>query len=338
MRNRWEQGRLCVAVVAGAAISSLALPAASLASSADVSGDTLTFRALAGEANDMTISAVVTSDGPAFRLADSGAPITLDPDSSQECRAMPPSAVECRALTIRSFVVWGNDGNDELVNDTATTSSLYGGDGDDSVTGGDGPDLISGGRGADLLSGRGGDDQIVSGGNYLDLISCGAGVDSVWTDQLDQMASDCEIAYGSEVPLPDARNGTTTGTGTTAPTGVSAPGTTPATGVTVPVCRARLLRVPRARKAHVAGVGRVTFSVARISRRRIRVRLNAVTRSLARVNLKLDGRRLKAGTSRLLSRTVRLRSLRPGRHTVRATLTPHAGSARTLRLLLNVGC
>jgi hypothetical protein len=154
------------------------------------------------------------------------------------------------------------------------------------------------------------------------------------------MAADCEVVYGSDVPLPDTGSGA--GTQTTPATGV----TTPATSVSVPVCQARLLRVPRSRKANVAGVGRVTLSVVRVSRARIRFGFNAVTRSLAPKNIKLDGRRLKlngrrpqVGRVRLLTRTVLLRSLRPGRHTVKATLMPLDGTPRTLRMVLDVvGC
>lgn len=321
MRGFW-QGRLCAAVVAGAAISGVCAPASMAASAASSSG-TLTFRAAAGEANDLTISNAVVGGMAAFKLADRGAPITPGPG----CVAAGPGAVTCQAPGISSIVAWGFDRNDRLVNDTAMASSLYGGDGDDEVTGGAGRDRIAGGRGADVLSGRGGDDQIVTRGNYSDVVSCGAGVDGVWADRLDGISPDCESVFGDRVPLPPP------------PTTTPAPAAPQPPPASTGTCQMRLLRIPHPRKATVTGAGRVKLAVARRLHGWIRFRLSAVRHRLARVTFKLDGRRLKSSGRRSLTRRVRLRSLRSGRHILSVTVTPRNAKARTLRLVIRVnGC
>jgi hypothetical protein len=328
MRSSW-QGWLCATVVAGVAISALSQPAASLAASAGISSDVLTFRADAGETNNLTISPSATGGGAALRLADLGAPISPGPG----CVATGSGGVTCQAPGLASIVVWTFDGNDRLVNDSATASSLYGGDGDDVVTGGAGPDLIYGGRGDDTLSGRAGDDRIVTGGNYSDVVNCGAGADAVWGDQLDGLSPDCEIAYGSTVPMPKPSTGGATVGGTTPGAGA---GTTPAPTVTAPACQQQLVRLPRARRAMVAGAGRVALSRPHGW---LRLRLIAASRRLARVTFTLDRLTVKPRTPRSLTRRVRLRSLQSGRHTVRANVRPRHGNARKLRLVLDVqGC
>jgi len=86
-----------------------------------------------------------------------------------------------------SIEVTGGDGHDELVGASDLDSSLYGGDGDDTITvlggdvlveAGDGNDTIDGGSGSDTLLGGDGNDSI-TGGASGDSIDGGDGVDSL---------------------------------------------------------------------------------------------------------------------------------------------------------------
>jgi hypothetical protein len=66
-----------------------------------------------------------------------------------------------------------------------------------SVTGGRA--VITGGGGADELLGSPGDDTIDARDGWPDRVSCGGGTDTVQTDQLDEVASDCEAVNTQNV-------------------------------------------------------------------------------------------------------------------------------------------
>jgi Ca2+-binding RTX toxin-like protein len=78
---------------------------------------------------------------------------------------------------------------------------VTGSPGDDDITGyagrqvllgGAGLDVIRGLRGPDLLAGQDGDDTIYSRDDSVDTVGCGAGVDTVFADASDAVASNCE--------------------------------------------------------------------------------------------------------------------------------------------------
>jgi hypothetical protein len=89
--------------------------------------------------------------------------------------------------------VTGDDGNDTIFagggNDQAS-----GGDGNDRVSGGPGDDVLQAGLGLDRLEGNDGADDLRSRDGLADVVSCGAGVDHVDADTVDQIADDCEAA------------------------------------------------------------------------------------------------------------------------------------------------
>ncbi|QDU28581.1 Bifunctional hemolysin/adenylate cyclase precursor [Anatilimnocola aggregata] len=82
------------------------------------------------------------------------------------------------------IVIFGRSGNDSIVIESTTVnpiskpSTIYGEEGNDSISGGSGPDIIIGGDGVDTMAGNAGDDTFVSGlGN--DKIVGGAGIDKI---------------------------------------------------------------------------------------------------------------------------------------------------------------
>ncbi len=77
----------------------------------------------------------------------------------------------------------------------AGTITLNGGDGPDTIQGAKGKDVVSGGKGADVIA--------VSGDTSVDEVSCGGGVDTVYADATDVVASDCEsVTIGAAPALP----------------------------------------------------------------------------------------------------------------------------------------
>jgi Ca2+-binding RTX toxin-like protein len=116
---------------------------------------------------------------------------------------------------------------------TVFNQEMTGGDGNDSLTGGDDNDGLFGDAGLNVLSGKGGGDcfllrgdanERVSGGDGDDVvfafdgtgddISCGAGIDAVRADVVeDRVAGDCEQVFG--------------------PSSLQATGSTPETEVTI---------------------------------------------------------------------------------------------------------
>ena len=56
--------------------------------------------------------------------------------------------------------VLSKDQTDKVTNSTVVQSSLYGGDGNDTLTGGSSNDMLTGGAGADVMKGMNGNDQL----------------------------------------------------------------------------------------------------------------------------------------------------------------------------------
>ena len=82
-----------------------------------------------------------------------------------------------------SITLLGGAGNDILATGVSdvVNNTLYGQDGDDSLSGGAGNDALAGGNGNDTLNGGGGDD-ILNGQAGADLMSGGAGNDTYYVD------------------------------------------------------------------------------------------------------------------------------------------------------------
>src|SRR4249919_685906 len=89
--------------------------------------------------------------------------------------------------------IQGTDRNNRLVG-TPRADAIFGHGGSDQILGLAGGDLLSGGAGRDVIDGGPGNDRIVAqydGGR--DRVLCGGGLDVVDADQLDDVASDCEL-------------------------------------------------------------------------------------------------------------------------------------------------
>lgn len=218
------------------------LPQAAHASTASVSGSTLTITAAPGEANDVLLS----FDGSVGDAAGITAGSGCGPwDES-------PTKVDC-GVDFTAVVIDLGDGNDQYQNslggrvatatvdggagddvifETATTAAtIDGGDGDDTIDGGEGNDTIRGGAGNDQLSGRAGNDTIDGGAGVdavngdtpanprhtgndrilvrdgeIDSVACALGADTVVADADDVVdALDCEsVDRSSSAPAPGA--------------------------------------------------------------------------------------------------------------------------------------
>jgi len=88
---------------------------------------------------------------------------------------------------IECLQIFGNAGNDVLVNDTNVSSLIDGGDGNDLLVGGDATDVIFGGAGQDQIYGRGGGDYLFADyefNNRSPIIPAGTGnaIDQVYGD------------------------------------------------------------------------------------------------------------------------------------------------------------
>ncbi len=103
-------------------------------------------------------------------------------------------------------------GGDDFINGRGGDDGISGGDGEDTVSGGYGNDSVSGGPGNDQLagdaiggtpsgtgtfgndrvSGEDGDDDIGARDGRVVYIACGPGTDTVFADDIDRIARDCE--------------------------------------------------------------------------------------------------------------------------------------------------
>jgi Ca2+-binding RTX toxin-like protein len=170
------------------------VPAPADAATANIRIKRVYYTADAGEVNNLIISLA----GNSYTLSDPGATITAGPG----CTAAGHVAV-CPAAGIIGLTVSAGDGADGILNNTATPSTLSGGDGSDSLQGGAGNDILRGNQGVDSHAGGRGDDFIDSRGDKGDLVSCGLDHDVVKADPSDVVSGDCEdVDRGSEPPRP----------------------------------------------------------------------------------------------------------------------------------------
>ena len=196
---------LLLAAAAAAALT--ALPAAAQASTLELVGDTLTFRAASGEVNFVTISGGegrLSISDDALNEAPAGCE-RIDVGYPWQCPVPGRVKVELGDGSDRGFVMHdapaipisydGGEGADDLKSVRTAPVTLAGGGGNDKLESEDGGDVLEGGAGADELIGAAGDDQLRGGdGDDLlkpdvykdgnDLVDGGAGFDRVedWSD------------------------------------------------------------------------------------------------------------------------------------------------------------
>ena len=109
-------------------------------------------------------------------------------------------SVEDIAGGLRGDVLDGNDrrnrvfggGGRDVVSGLGSADTIDGGDGADRLLGGAGNDSIVGGPGLDSLQGDDGDDRLDARDGRRDGLLCGDGTDTVFTDRIDRVVSDCE--------------------------------------------------------------------------------------------------------------------------------------------------
>jgi len=187
---------LGLSCIVGAGLALIGSPAAAQAATAKLTKEALVYTAASGEKNHLTIATTrlakkVGGSTDAFSVSDSKVTVT----AGAGCTRKSLSTVICPAATVKLIVAKGDDLNDTLVNNTGMRSRLNGQDGSDSVVGGSGNDVLYGGNDEDVLSGRGGNDTIKTGGRWADAVNCGSGRDTVFTDWLDRLSSDCESVF-----------------------------------------------------------------------------------------------------------------------------------------------
>ena len=126
---------------------------------------------------DGTDSLVITGQSTADAIGFGANGISLDAGGTPDVTGL---------LTVEGSIVNAGGGNDTvsgkegggLGGDFATTLTISGEDGDDTLTGGDGDDVITGGSGNDTLKAGAGNDT-VDGGSGADAVSGGDGGDMV---------------------------------------------------------------------------------------------------------------------------------------------------------------
>ena len=183
-----------------AACTLVLLPAAAVASTANIRIERVFYTAAPGELNDLDISLSNSN----FVLFDPGAQVNAGPG----CTAVANNTAACPTDKINGLTISLGDGADRVDNMTSAPSTLSGGDGNDSLNGGSGNDILRGNKGVDTQSGGAGDDLIDSRGDKGDIITCGVGNDTVRADSSDSIAGDCEIIDRGPPPPPPPAPGT----------------------------------------------------------------------------------------------------------------------------------
>ena len=142
----------------------VAVPAAH-AGTVAASGSTVTYRAAAGEANRVT----VTAGRGSVTVRDAGAPVT-------GCTPVTANEARCDGAFRRASLSLGDGADRARVSGIA--ASITGGAGADRLTGGADADTLTGAAGNDVLSGGAGDDLLLGdAGN--DRLLGGAGRDEL---------------------------------------------------------------------------------------------------------------------------------------------------------------
>jgi Ca2+-binding RTX toxin-like protein len=164
-------------------------------------------------------------------LADPGAPPTTGNGSGSESDSL-----------VNVENVLGGDKRDTLTGSSAA-NLLDGGYDDDTLDGRGGNDRLIGGGGGDTVSGGGGDDTLdLDGDGAPDSAACGDGTDTVYADDTDVVAADCETVERPSGGNPGGGNpgggnpgGGNPGGGTTTPTTTATTTTTQTAAVTTTV-------------------------------------------------------------------------------------------------------
>jgi Ca2+-binding RTX toxin-like protein len=134
-------------------------PAQAATVQVDAFSSTLRYIAVAGEANNVTISLA----GGTFTVSEAGPGVTLAAGAG--C-AGAGTTVTCPDTGVRNIQVFAGDMADTVTVNASLPADLRGGTGADTLTGGPGDDRIEGEDGDDVLTGRDGSDQL--GGSFDD--------------------------------------------------------------------------------------------------------------------------------------------------------------------------
>jgi Ca2+-binding RTX toxin-like protein len=188
-KSRRSRSRRIGLGIVGAVAGALLVPAGALATTAEISGATVSVVAGSGESNGINVD----SAGPNFAITDTSAPVSAGPGCTLQAG---PGRVLCaRAGIHRVKVSAGNlDDTVNILYSQTTPATLLGGAGIDTLNGGPGDDTIdaqegnpvgfgseslSGGDGADKLTGSStpNNGSQLDGGNGDDNLQGGPGGD-----------------------------------------------------------------------------------------------------------------------------------------------------------------
>ena len=149
-----------------------------------LSGTTLVVTAGSGAKDNLVITPPSAST---LRVTDlpSGAYTGSGVHTGAGCTPSGDYTADCSGDIARIRVLSSGE-NDKVTNSTAVQSSLYGGDGNDTLTGGPGTDMLTGGAGADVMKGMNGNDQLFARDLTSDTtINCDGGNSPGTADKAD---------------------------------------------------------------------------------------------------------------------------------------------------------
>ena len=149
-----------------------------------LSGTTLVVTAASGAKDNLVITPPSAST---LRVTDlpSGAYTGSGVHTGPGCTPSGDYTADCSGDIVRIRVLSSGE-TDKVTNSTAVQSSLYGGDGNDTLTGGPGPDMLTGGAGADVMKGMNGNDQLFARDLTSDtMINCDGGNSPGTADKAD---------------------------------------------------------------------------------------------------------------------------------------------------------
>ena len=136
--------------------------------------------------------ALLGGRGPDDIYGGAGTPVG-DPKFDFECTTTDPSTGTVVARIQGNQILFGSGGNDDL-NGGIDNDLLEGDTGKNDLSGNGGDDCLSlSGDANERASGRGGDDLIGSDDGNRDYDFCGAGYDTVFADEKDRVAANCEV-------------------------------------------------------------------------------------------------------------------------------------------------
>jgi Ca2+-binding RTX toxin-like protein len=210
------RGAIGVSIVA---LAVLALgPASAFASTVSKSGTTLTYTAGNNETNQTIVSLV----GANYKFSDTGATVAV----GAGCTLADTHTANCASAGITGITINSGNLNDLAWETAAVPTTIFGGDGNDTMIGGNASDVLIGCLGNDTYNGGGGADTMADGafctGGGTDTVDYSSRTQSVFVT-LDGNANDGEFGEGDNVGA-DIEN-ITGGSGDDDLTGSSAPNT-----------------------------------------------------------------------------------------------------------------